>query len=288
MDPKVENVENKDFQRRGFKSASEVGQETVASTAQSTEPAPTEDLSSALPEEISFTDPNQETETTTETTAQGDIQPQAETDVIRIGDKTFASEKEAWAYAAELDRKSLADDAFRQGLEAAALAANSNTNLRAKTEPEEYKIPDEYYTNPAKFFKERESQMASQVQQAIDQRIHQISTHEQTMSKFWSDYPDLAKSAATKDIAQRKINEGVIKYGQVETNKALKLIAEETRAYLKDLGVTTLPSKPLVSNTKPAASPGGGTTLSRPKTEDKPLNFVEQSRNIKRNRHKRS
>ena len=277
------------FAKRGFKSVEAVEADALASGE-----SPPDDvvaanleseLESALPEEITFGEA-EITEENLEAAPEKKPASAAE-EVIRIGDKTFTSQKDAWDYAQELDRQNLANDAFRQGIEAANLTQNSNTQNAPAAPPQELKIPDEYYTNPAKYFKDREIEMAFKVSQAIDSRVALAESHKKTMDDFWTEYPDLAQNQTRRGLALRHINENMKTLGNVETKKALKIIAEKARAELKELGVTTLPQKTLPSNPKPAASPGSGTNPPRPKQDDKPLNFVQQMKNIRTKRHSR-
>lgn len=280
--------------RGGFKSSEQVEAEAVAQGITPESEQQMQDAAAgvavdppALAEEITFEDPNAEpVAEVTQEAASAEAAPvtQDAGKGIRIGDKVFKSQEEAFAYAEELDRKSLVDDAFRQGLEAAQITQNSNSIRQQQIEPQEEKIPDEFYTDPAKFFKKREQEIEQRIVQQTLTIQQRQKTHEQTMSKFWSDYPDLAENTARRQLAEKHIAMGIQKWGNLETDKALKLIADEARKELKELGVTTLPSKPLPSNTKPAASPGAGVTTTRPKQDEKPLNFVQQMRSIKSKR----
>jgi hypothetical protein len=273
------------FQRRGFKPASEVKEEPVSDsdpeveTVETTEPEAKE----SLPAEFSFEAPEEKPEVEEPTVAENATVQPAEDDIV-IGDKVFKDKKEAFRYAQELEREKLAADAFRQGLEAAQIQASSNLKAEPPKPPELETIPDEYYTNPQAYFAKMKREMEAKSAQTVDQRIAQINAHQATMQKFWTDYPDLARSNATMALAQKHIQLGLQKYGHIETNKALKLIAEETRAELKELGVTTLPTKIIPSNTKPAVSAGGSTAPTRPKPDEKPLNWVQQMKSIKNKR----
>lgn len=279
------------YQKRGFKSSEQVekeglskGEKPAATTHEATIDTQAAE-SETLPEEFSFesAETGDEISETPIEAVDAQTSKGAEDEII-IGEKIFKDKKEAWAYAQELERQNLANDAFRQGIEAAQLNQNSNSNSQTQAAPIKKEIPPEFYTDPATFFEKREQQMATSVQAAIDQRIQQINTHQSTMQKFWADYPDLAKSKATMDLAQRHIVVGIQKYGRLETDKALKLIAEEARAEMRELGVTTLPTKPLLSNSKQVASSGTSTTVARPKPDEKPLNMVQQMKNIKNKR----
>ncbi len=201
---------------------------------------------------------------------------------IRIGERTFTSTAEAMAYAQELEQRRIADDAFRQGIEAAQNLAPGNSLPATPAEPTEpEKIPDLYYTDPAAYFKQRESELITKASQTVLGQVEQQKRYEITMNKFWEDHPDLARNGATKDLTTAILNYSFESLKNVTTEKALQIIAEKARAKLKELGVTTLPQKVLPSNAKPAVSSGSGTVLTRPKQEEKPLNWTAQMRNMK-------
>lgn len=250
------------------------------------------DNAEILPETISFSSPEDlvqpdaQAEEVTEGEATEETKKETKTGKkIKIGTRFFDSEAEAFAYAEELEVQKLTDDAFRQGIEAAQNLTNSNS-LAASTvnPPEEEKIPDEYYTNPAKFFKEQNAQVIARASQLATEQVNRQVRHNETMTKFWSDNPDLARSEATKDLTTNILNQNFKALEHVPTDKALAIVAEKARARLKDLGVTTLPTKTLPSTTKQVVSSGSSTTVARPKAEEKVLNWTEQMKNMKRNK----
>jgi hypothetical protein len=201
---------------------------------------------------------------------------------IKIGAKTFTNQDEAMAYAEELERQVLTDEAFRQGIEAASQIAPSNSNSQvtaATSEPDT--VPDIYYTNPAAFLKQRDEQLSARIKAELFAAADKVERDKATWNKFWNDYPDLATSPRTKDLVSTVYQQNFKRLEKVKTDVALKEIATLTRDWMKDLGVTILPTKTLPSTTKPIASSGTSTTVKRPVQEQKPLSWVEEMKNMK-------
>lgn len=281
------------FQKRGFKSSDEVEQDGLSkgevppsdlkASAEQVEASPKPE--EGLPEEFVFKTPD-ETQTPEDVKTEGTkVAPEAEEDEAgyTIGDKHFKTQKEAFAYAEELRLQQLANDAFRQGIEAAHAVQNSNISPEKEAAKAPEKMPDEYYLNPEVWWTKERQRLAEESKKIADQarsqaiqEIQRQETHNRTMSKFWNDYPDLAKNQATQKLAQRVLAENFQRLGNMKTEEALKLVAQKAREELRELGVTTLPQKTMPSSTKPASSPGNGINVTRPKTDEKPLNFVQQ------------
>lgn len=202
---------------------------------------------------------------------------------IKIGERTFTSQDEAIAYAEDLERQRLVDEAFRQGIETAQQVAGSNPTAAAAVAPQEPEtVPDIYYTNPAAYLKQRDEQILARATQAINEQAAKQERNKATWQKFWSDYPDLASNEATKDLTDKIYRENFDRLKHVKTEVALKEIATKTREMMKGLGVTILPQKTLPSITKPVVSSGSSSTTTRPRQEEKVLNWTQQMKNMKK------
>lgn len=284
------------FQRRGFKSSEDVereglskGERPPADPVAANEAVETAEHES-LPEEFSFEtpgtahEPNADLEDKEPVVASED-----EDEGYTIGDKHFKTQKEAFKYAEELRLQQIANDAWKQGVEAAQSVQNSNSTAKAQAEealPE--KMPDEYYTNPEKWWAQERQRLSKQAEQIATrarnealQEVNRQTTHNQTMSKFWNDFPDLAKTKSTQKLTERILGENFKRLENMKTEDALKIVARLAREELRDLGVTILPQKTLPSTTKPAASPGNAQNVTRPKPDEKPLNFIQQMKQTK-------
>lgn len=283
--------------RGKFKSSADVIAEGLARGEKETPDAEQGALINAAPileEKMSFEDPFSKEEPTIEAKEtipvvadKEEVAPSTKTTAkkIKIGTRFFDTEEEAFAYAEELDRQKDVDDAFRQGIEAAQNTVNSNSlEAKAIPTPEEEEIPAEYYTNPAKYFREQNARVVAEAAKLATQQVAAQATHNETMMHFWNENPDLAKNKATKDLTLGVLSENFKALEKVPTDKALVIIAEKARKKLEELGVTTLPTKVLPSSTKPAASAGSSSAPTRPKTVEKVLNWTEQLKNMKRNK----
>ena len=199
---------------------------------------------------------------------------------VRIGGKEFATAEEAWTYAQELEQEKIAADAFRQGVEAAAQAQPSNPAPQPQ-EPEQ--IDPLFYTDPAAYFRKREAEVAARVAAEVNQSITIKERNAQTWNKFYSDYPDLSKA---QPLVQLVLNQHWNDLQHVETGKALKIIAEKTRAMKREMLADELPGQtlPRVAQT---ASSGRGVGVTPKPAQEQDLNFIAQMRTMTKKRTSR-
>lgn len=192
----------------------------------------------------------------------------------KLGGKTFKNREEAWSYAEELERQSIVDQAFRQGIEAVQGQTISNS---PPPEPAAEELPDYYYTDPLRYQKELTHKIASQVRGQIDSENDLRVRHERTMNKFYSDFPDLT---GDKDLVDYYIKQEWNTISRLDVDKGMKIVADKTRErinrIMKDRGARTELPK-----VKATASSGGGQKVTQAKSEEKPSNFVAQMNKLK-------
>lgn len=244
------------FERRGFSDKPAEVETTVE-----------EQTLEGLPETIEVgADPNAEPEAV--------VEPAVEEENYRIGGKTFKTQKEAWAYAEELEQKTIADDAFRQGVEAARGVQESNVVPPPQIEED---VPLDYYTNPAKYLKEREAQVKAQIKAEMAAEAQKERTNRETWEKFYNDYQDLEPA---RELVDDYTNKHWSRLQHMSPDKGLKEIAEGVRAKLKQYGVIAMPKQELKRVTQTASS-GSQQTVTTKKQDQKPLSFVEMSRKLR-------
>jgi hypothetical protein len=270
----------KQGQRRGFKSVAEV--EAEAEPGERGPGSPSEGVRAAAEAEESFgldlsLPGAPEEQLASEETAGEDAETHEiaeEEGDIQIGDRKFRTQREALTYAQELERERMTADAFRQGVEAAQRESKGNQFV-APEETDE--IPAEYYANPAKYLREREAKIIEKAAQVFEAKRDAQTRHDKTWSDFFNDYPDLHSAKRIVDMVFREKFE-TLKH--VETKKALRIIAEEARKEVNTILEDKMPKQEL-RRTKQATSQGSGRTVTTEKTEDKPLNFIGQTKTMK-------
>jgi len=269
------------FERRGFSAtAAAPKEEPVTQEAVTEEPV----TSGELPTEFSFESP--ESEATPGETAQEAAAPETETEAeYKIGDRTFRTQKEAWSYAEELERERLAADAFRQGVEAAQVSQKGNQNAASpQPEPEE-EIPVDVMYDPkklAKWVSDKAEKAKERAKAELRAESDRQTKHNQTWSEFYNDYPDL-NNKASRRIVDSVLQENWGTLAPLETKRALKIVADKARAELKESQLSMAPGQEL-PRTKQVTSVSTGRVVTKGKTEEKPLNFVQQLRSMKAKR----
>lgn len=196
---------------------------------------------------------------------------------IRIGTREFSNQEDAWAYAQELEQEKIAADAFRHGVET---ATKGNPPPSAPQPDPDEKFDEEFYTNPKEYLKKRDERIAQQVLRQVSQTQTVTERNKQTWDKFYGEYPDLANA---KELVQLTLTQNWDNLKEVETERALKIIAEKARDKRKALVADLLPGKEL-PRTKNAVSSGSGVRVTPQKVEEKNLTMVEQMAKVKRER----
>lgn len=275
------------FRRGGFKPAAELIAEAEGKTeAEVTEEQYADPLMAAAileDAENSFAPPAEEEAEEgeqEEAPAEEEGVPEQPGEKYRLGGREFQTQEEAWAYAEELEQEKVANDAFRQGIEAAQRLAPSNPAPTQVTPEAPKEIDPLYYSDPLAYHAKLKAEIVSETKKTIKQEQQAEGTKKQIWDKFYSDYPDLAP---VHEMVALTFNESFRSLEHVEVTQAMKQIAEKTRAKLKPYLDARLPKVALPKVTN-AVSPGGSAQVTQPKTAPKTLNFAQQMKNLKRSR----
>ncbi len=198
---------------------------------------------------------------------------------IKIAGKEFATQEEAFAYAEELERQNLANDAFRQGIEAAQRNAESNLPAApAPPEPTPEEISAEMFANPAEFLKKRDQQNEERILARLNQSRTAESAERNLWDNFRKTYPDLSTDADLAEVQsyiRQPQNWAIL--SKTETNKALKMAADAIRARHQEIANKYAPGT-VLKKVATTGAPGTGREVTRPQTKEKELSFVEQLR----------
>lgn len=266
------------FRRGGFKSSDEVA---AGAAPNEQEPTPEEAVAAAAEAEQNYGidlglpgAPVEEFEAAPEhEPAQADPEPEPEEE-FRIAGKVFRTQKEAWAYAEELERQNVASEAFRAGVE---MAQRGNPSEAPAAPPEEETLPPEYYANPAKYLRERDARLIAAAKAEVFDTVQKQTKHNETWSEFYNEYPDLAKA---QRMVGSILQDNWERLKHVDTKIALREVATLTRKELGEIMAEKNPGQTL-PKVKQATSSGTGRTVTQPKQEEKALNFVGQTKSIR-------
>lgn len=194
-----------------------------------------------------------------------------EVTTIKIGDRTFTSEREAIAFAQELERQQSLTEAHAAGIREALEA----TRIREQAAPEpEDNFEERFYANPKETLKEvqaRARDEAVAVMRAEQKR-------EQLWNQFLGENPDLRR----KD-AERILNENWDIFGKMtDLPKAMSLLARKTRAEYEEIRELAKPRVEL-QNRSGAVSPSSAAaprSVTPAKKEEAPLDFIREFNSI--------
>lgn len=271
------------FEVRGFNKEPEAAETEVEVSAEDADKLAAQIQGG--PQDMTFEDPN---DPGPEVIAEETPAPQAAAPAapaksasIRIMDKEFANQEEAFAYANELAQKELINDAFRHGLETAQRAQPGNPE--PQVQPQEEEIPPDIMYDPkllAKYITDKASAAKEAAKLELNQQTEIKRRNDETWNKFYSDFPDLLHA---QDLVQVELNKNWNTLAHMDTAPALKILAEKVRGRVQKIVEGKLPGQEL-SQVKRTASPGNHTEVTRQPKEEKSLSFVEQMKNARKKR----
>ena len=190
---------------------------------------------------------------------------------IKIGDREFTDQKEAWAYAEGLEKERLANDSYRQGVQ--DTMNQQPVNAQAQAPVQEDNFDEKFYENPKKYLNDMRREIKEEVNKESAVERQQAQTVEKLWHKFYNDYPDLqGKDKLVKVLLEENWN--TIGHMQ-DSTAAMKILAGKTRAELQGYIEAAKPTTELTNNAGGAS--GGSQSQVTPKEKEEPvLNFIDQ------------
>lgn len=221
-----------------------------------------------VPESEETTEGKEETSEEAPLAAKGESDLEETDGPIRIGGQTFKTQKEAFAYAEQVERDRELTEAHAAGIREALEATRQP--VQPDPEPED-DFEQRFYSNPKETLKEiqvKARDEAVAVMKAETQR-------EALWNQFLTEYPDVRR----KD-AERILNEHWNTIGKMTDLKvAMKTLATKVRSEYEEIISLTRP-RTVLSDKKQVVSPSGSAPKSgvTPKKEEAPLAFAAQMR----------
>jgi hypothetical protein len=199
----------------------------------------------------------------------------------RIGDKTFATQAEALAYAESQVQPSAEIDAYRQVLrEAVSAIPRAETVMPA---PQPTLNAEELYTDPENFLKKFETKIKTETLDQIDRVQATREQDERVWREFCDRHPELADFR--EDITALAARNAAEVQAVIKTkgqSAAYDYVATKYRAQVERAAAALRPKRALPNS---GGSAPAGTRVEKvtPKqAEKKPLSFAEQLRSIRK------
>jgi hypothetical protein len=201
---------------------------------------------------------------------------------IRIGDKEFKTQEEAFAYAQSLEQKTTLveaqSNAYRQAIQDTALAqANAQKVTQAPPEPEE-DFDAKFYENPKEYLKTYGEKISREAEERILNQINTKSEEERLWGEFFSSNQDLRDFKEDCEGVLAKHTDDIRAIHQTKGQKAaMDYLAQKTRAKFQNYIESTKPQREL-SRTSAGASMGSAGSVTRNIKESGPVDFITEIR----------
>ncbi len=222
-------------------------------------------------------------EPTPEPAEGGAPEPQAEEE-IRIGDRSFKTQAEAFAYAQEeLSRKDMEiqiAEAYRTGI---ADASQANAPIAAAPEPEDPAAWEQkFYADPKGTLSELRASIEADLEKKILGRVAGQTEEQKIWAEFYAKHPDLEGFDDDVLAVSQKHAEEIRALAKTKGRPAaIDYLAQKTKAKFQAYNEKQKPRSAL-PNAPAASTPRGQTNVTPQQGERKILSFVEQARSIKR------
>lgn len=219
------------------------------------------------------TTPEEATSAETEEEVEAAPVESEEEDEIRIGDKTFKSQKEAIRYAQQLDLDKTVAEAYTQGIRDSL----GTQNPVPQAPPEEDNFDEKFYADP-------KGTLASVKEQAKQEALALIKAEqnrESLWTKFGQQYPDVRRKDAER-ILQEPENWKILSV-MTDVDAAMKILAQKTRAEYEEIVNLRKPrtEMPVKKGAQTAPSGGSKPSVTQAKKDDGPIDFISQVRKMK-------
>lgn len=222
-------------------------------------------------------------EAAAQTESPDDTQDEEEREAkIKIGDKEFNTQEEAFAYAQSLDHKTALleaqSNAYRQAvLDATAAQGAAQKVTQNPPEPEE-DFDAKFYENPKEYLKTYGEKIIAQTEAKILSQVNAKTEEEKLWGEFFSGHPDLRNFKEDCETVLAKHNEDIRALYQTKGQKAaMDYLAQKTRAKFQDYIEASKPQREL-PRTSAGVSLGSANSVTRNVKETQPVDFITEIR----------
>lgn len=202
----------------------------------------------------------------------------------RIGDKTFATQAEALAYAESVEQQTSEVDAYRQVLRE-AIAQTPRAPAPEETSHSNELNAEEIYTDPQTFLKRFEAKIKTETLAQVNQQQALIDQDNRVWREFTERHPDLAdfREDITALASRIAPEVGSIARGKGQA-AAYDYVATKFKAQVERLSSAIRPKRELRNTVQASAGASGGQNVTPKAPPKKALSFSEQIRQMKKGR----
>jgi hypothetical protein len=215
------------------------------------------------------------------------VAPPAEEE-IRIGDQTFKTQSEAFAYAqtqlaAKQHELDLAE-AYRAGIADVSQANSAASPPSATPEPDDNQWETDFYANPKATLQKLRSEIEQEVRASVLGTVTQQTADQKLWAEFIARHPDLEGFDEDARTTLAKIENEVRALARTKgKDAALDFLAQKTRAKFQEYAARSAPTRKL-PNGGGGPSPGTQTNVTPAPAERKNLSMVDQIRSLRKSR----
>lgn len=217
-------------------------------------------------------------------------EPADSPDDIKIGDKVFKSQGEAFAYAQQelgkKEREIEIADAYRAGVADAAGQPQYAQPLlqQPQTPPDDPEWEQKFYSDPKKTLKEYGERIREEVKQEMRHEYRTVTEEDRLWSQFYGRHPDLVGFEEDARLTVDKFKDDLAAITRAKGKEAgFDFLAQKTRAKFQAYAAAQKPQREL-SNGKAGPSPGTQTSVTLQQKKEAPLDFISQVRNLRKSR----
>ena len=232
-------------------------------------------------EELPDDDKTQEIET--EEGAEGEDEGEGE---YKIGDQSFKTSEEAFAYANSLEHKNAIAEAqanaYRQAVTDGALGRADGQKVTQNPEDEDDpEFDQKFYEDPKKFLKEFEAKIIAKTESKVLGHVSQQSEDERLWSDFFKQNPDLADFKEDCEYTLAKHQADLKAVNSTRGQKAaMDFLAQKTRAKFQSYHEKSKPKRDL-ERTSSGPSLGSSVNVTRQPTKTQELDFAAEIRSLR-------
>lgn len=217
------------------------------------------------------------------------VEAEASSPDIKIGDKTFKTQDEAFSFAqselARREREVELADAYRAGVADAGqlpIPPNQPQHLAQPPPNEDPEWEQKFYSDPRKTLKEYGEKIRESVKAELRTEYRSTSEEEKLWSQFYGKHPDLEGFDEDVRLVLSKHQEELKVITRTKGKDAgFDFLAQKTKAKFQAYAEAQKPSREL-SNGKAGPSSGTQTSVTPKINKSAPIDMVSQIRNLRK------
>ncbi len=206
----------------------------------------------------------------------------------RIGDKMFATQEEALAYAqstvSALETETQVSDAYRQGMKDALLRGPSTENVTPTVQDDGIDT-EELYTNPKAFVEKIKARTKDEIRAEFQQQEATRTQSDQIWREFTDRHPQLADfRGEVENFVNQHVTEVRAIIGTKGQGAGYDWVATKLKSRFEAYANALKAKRALPNSGSSMPATQKAASVTPKKEEKKPLSFVEQIRSIRKRR----